>query len=101
MTSKGAILIRNVKGETIKWFKTWRKDSKGDKAKVEITYKKNGEKKKLVKVYEGDKVTVALNKCTDAVIKYWPKYDPDTHHIIMSSGHSHSITKKKKKGRKK
>jgi len=99
---KGAILVRNVKGQTIKWFKTWHKGEKKDKAKIEITYKKNGEKKKLVKVYEGDKVTVALNKCVDAVIKYWPKYDPDAHHIVMSAGHFHTTVKiKKKKGKKK
>jgi len=98
--NQGAILVRNIKGQTIKWFKTWHKGNK-DMAKVEITYKKNGEKKKLVKVYEGDKHTVALCKCTEAVVKYWPKYDPDTHHIVMSSGHSHPTVKTKKKGKKK
>ncbi len=92
--SQGAILVVNRKGETIKFFKTWHYNP--DRAKIEIKFKdKAGEKKKIVKEYEGCGDTVALLKCVEAVIKYWPKYDPSKHDMVMTSGHAHDIKKKK------
>lgn len=97
--SKGAILVQNRKGETIKWFKTWRADrkDKDDIVKIEIRFKdKDGEKKTIVKEYEGWGGTIALCKCVEAVAKYWPKYDPSKHNMVISAGHGHSVEKKKK-----
>jgi len=92
--SKGAILVINRNGETIKFFKTWHFSP--DTARIEITYKCDGEKKKVIKEYEGWGGTVALIKCVEAVIKYWPKYDPAKHDMVMTAGHHHDVKKKKK-----
>ncbi len=100
MENKGAILIQRG-DRTVKYFKTWH-HSTPDKAKVEIKFKdKDGNKKVLVKEYTGTKDTVALCKCVEAVIHYWPKYDPAKYEIIMSSGHVHEVTTKKKSTKKK
>lgn len=101
MNNKGAILIQNQKGEIIKWFKTWHQGGKQDIAKVEIKFKdQHGDKKVLIKQYNGTKNTVALCKCVEAVIKYWPRYNPTKYEIVISAGHMHSTTKKKKRKRK-
>lgn len=96
--NKGAILVMNRKDECVKWFKTWTVGH--NKARVEIGFKtKDGEKKKLLKKYEGWGGTVSLIKCLEAVMRYWPKFDPSKHNLVMSSGHNHSI-KSKKVGKK-
>lgn len=93
--NKGAILVVNRKGETIKFFKTWHWSP--DQARIEIKYKnKDGEKKKIVKEYIGWGSSVALVKCVEAVIKYWPKYDPEKHDMVMTAGHFHDVKKKKR-----
>ena len=93
--NKGLIVVINRKGESIKQFKTWHFQS--DTARVEIKFRnKAGEKKKIVKEYEGWGGTVALLKCVEAVIKYWPKYDPSKHDMYMTSGHGNELKKKKK-----
>ena len=105
--NKHAILVYNKKGGLIKWFKVWYDSEKSPIAKIEITFKKNGEKRKLVKEYTGYEHIingkthhkVALICCVEAVIKYWPKYNPQKHEMAISAGHAHIIVKKKKKER--
>ena len=96
MKGKGAILVINRKDECVKWFKTW--GGTNGKAKVEICFKdKNGEKKKLVKEYDGWGDTVPLIKCCEAVIRYWPRYDPNKYTLALSGGHHHEIRSKRVK----
>jgi len=92
--SKGAILVMNRKDECVKSFKTW--SNSGKIAKVEIRFKtKDGEKKKLIKEYVGFGETVPLIQCCEAVIKYWPRYDPAKHTLVISGGHNHPVKTKK------
>lgn len=89
--NKGAILILK-KGKIVKFFKTW---SKGEEAKVAISWKRKGETKKIVKAYKQTKERVALVICCEAVMKYWPGFDPQLHEMAMTGGHNHDIEVKK------
>ena len=102
METKGAILIVDKKGKRVKWFKTWRKEKAPDRARIEIKYlSKSGEKKVLMKKYRGWGGTVALGRCTEAIVKYWPKYDIQNHNMIMTAGHNHGKKKKVEKAKTK
>lgn len=92
--NKGAILVINGKGETVKWFKTWHWSP--DRARIEIKYKDKNGKKLIIKKYSGSDGRVALVKCLKAVRKYWPRYNPARHAMLMTSGHCHKIKNKKR-----
>lgn len=96
MEHQGAILIQKNK-ETIKWFKYWNNvDTK--KGRIEITWKdEDGERHSLVKEYKATQTKITVSMMVEAVIKYWPKFNPQVHDIVTSSGHNHSVTKVKKK----
>ena len=80
-----------------------------DHLKIEITFKENGEKKKIVKEYKGYKYKwnkteghhSAACQCSQAIVKYWPKFDPEKHVMADSVGHVHTVVKVKKKKDKK
>lgn len=91
---KGAILIIRD-GEMTKWFKTWT-DSDCKEGKIEITFKdKDGERQTLVKEYVGTEHKILNQAFCEAIVKYWPKYDPQKHHMVHSAGHFHTPGKVK------
>ena len=92
---KGAILVYRGT-EMTKWFKTW-SDAKANTGRIEIKFKdKDGEKQTLVKEYVGNKDKILIAMFCDAIVKYWPKFDPQAHHFIISAGHFHEVSKRKK-----
>lgn len=92
---KGAILVYRD-GEMTKWFKTW-SDQKTNEGKIEITFKdKDGEKQTLVKAYKGTRDKILMCMFCEAIAKYWPKFDVQAHHFIISAGHFHEVKKRKK-----
>lgn len=92
--SKSAILVTK-NGRTIKLFKCWLYDGTSH-GKIEIPFKdKNGDKIKVIKEYKATKDKVCMVMFIEAVIKYWPKYDPEKHDMFTSYGHNHEIEKKK------
>jgi hypothetical protein len=93
MVYENAILVRE-KGEVVKWFKVWF-DEDTSRARVRIVFKDDaGEKQVIEKEYKQTKQKVAVIACTEAVIKYWPKFDPQRHELIHSSGHKHEVRKR-------
>lgn len=87
MIYEQAVLI--MKGEKIvKVCKVW---TDSDVAKIKIVIKKNGEKKTLERKFKGHKEKPVIIMCCEEVIRCWPKYDPQIHEAVVSSGHTHKV----------
>ena len=84
MTKTKCTVAVQKAGKTVKSFKAYAWNN-GDNAKVIIFIKKGGTKEKLVKEYK--KKSFALKCCMNAVIKYWPLFDPAVHTVTILSGH--------------
>ena len=92
MEYKNAILVKRA-GETVKFFRYWGDDKKGT-CRVLIKFKdKKGAKQELTFKFKGTSNKSASIMCMEAVIKYWPRFNPQEHDLIFSSGHKHAIKK--------
>jgi len=86
MIHHGSILIHK-ENKTIKVFRYWN-DTEKNRGKVEITWKDDdGEKHTVMKEYQGTAKKPAVIMYVEAVIRFWPKYCPQKHETIVTSGH--------------
>jgi len=83
MTTTAKLLVITKKGKAIKKIRILMGDGR---AEIKIPAKRNGTKVMIKKNYKATKSKIVAFMCVEAVIKYWPKWDPQIHDMYWTQG---------------